>query len=141
LDTPHAQLRRIGLSNNKAAYIKNVATFALEEGITLKHLNRLSDEEVITYLTRIKGVGRWTVEMLMIFHLDRPDVLSKDDLIIQQSIIQLYGLQDLNKKALSAKIEALAEPWRPWCSYACRYLWRWNDARKKAMLAKVPVKK
>ncbi|HEY8240552.1 MAG TPA: DNA-3-methyladenine glycosylase 2 family protein [Kiritimatiellia bacterium] len=122
-----AQLRMAGVSRQKAGYVKNVATFALEFGLDRKHLNRLSDDEVIAHLTQIKGVGRWTVEMLLMFDLGRPDVLPVDDLGIQQAMQKLYRLRAKGKK-LHARMTKNAEPWRPYRSHACMLLWKWKSA-------------
>jgi DNA-3-methyladenine glycosylase II len=128
LETPIATLRTVGLSNQKATYIHNIAQFAVEKGITLKHLGKLDDEEVIVYLTQIKGVGRWTVEMLLMGCLGREDVLSLGDYGIQSAMAQLYRFDMENKKELFARMEKKAAAWKPYRSYACRYLWRWKDA-------------
>ncbi|HEY4148149.1 MAG TPA: DNA-3-methyladenine glycosylase 2 family protein, partial [Chitinophagaceae bacterium] len=85
--TPHEQLRGIGLSNAKARYVRNVAQFALDEGMDWKQLKTMSDMEVIEHLTRIKGVGRWTAEMILMFALGREDVFAVDDLGIQNAMI------------------------------------------------------
>src|SRR4029079_6073339 len=79
IDTPHEQLRSIGLSNAKANYVKNVAQFELDHGMDHKKLNKMDNEEIIEYLTQIKGVGRWTVEMLLMFALGREDIFAIDD--------------------------------------------------------------
>ena len=80
VDTPNETLRGIGLSNSKVNYVKNVAQFAIDNGMDEKKLSKMTDEEVIQYLIPIKGVGRWTVEMLLIFTLGREDVFAVDDL-------------------------------------------------------------
>ena len=87
LATPFETLRSIGLSGAKANYVQNVARFAMEFGMDHRVLAKMNDEEVIEYLTRIKGVGRWTVEMLLMFTLGREDVFAVDDLGIQQAMI------------------------------------------------------
>jgi len=127
LDLPG--LRSVGLSRQKASYIQNVATFFQEENLLGKDLVGMEDEEVIQYLTRIKGVGRWTVEMLLMFTLDRPDVFPLDDLGIQQAVQQLYGVEATGR-ALKKQMVEIAEPWRPYRTYASLYLWRWQDAVK-----------
>lgn len=80
-------MRSIGLSNAKVTYVQNVARFAMEKGMNASQLNKMSNEEVIDYLTEIKGVGRWTVEMLLMFTLGREDVFAVDDVGIQQAIV------------------------------------------------------
>jgi len=127
LDTPISAFRAIGFSNAKASYIHNIATFALMHGIDDKKLSRMSDEEIIEYLTQIKGVGRWTTEMLLMFTLKREDVFAVDDLGIQMAMIGLYGLDNSNKKKLKAEMMDIAKQWAPYRTYACMYLWRWKD--------------
>jgi DNA-3-methyladenine glycosylase II len=127
IDTPVSTLRGIGFSNAKASYIHNVALFAMEQGMEDKKLGKMSDEEVIDYLVPIKGVGRWTVEMLLIFTLGREDVFAVDDLGIQNAMVNLYGLDKTDKKKMKAEMIAIAEKWRPFRSYACLYLWRSLD--------------
>ena len=119
-------LKSAGLSKQKANYIQNVANFALSPGLEFDQLNKKTDEEIIEYLTQIKGVGRWTVEMLLMFAFQRPDVFSVDDLGIQQAIKKLYDLKE-EKKALKTKMKEIAEPWKPFRTIACRYLWQWKD--------------
>lgn len=123
----HETLRSIGLSNAKAKYVQNVARFALEHGMEWKQLNKMSDQEVIDHLTTIKGVGRWTAEMLLMFALGREDVFAVDDLGIQQAMIQLYKLEKLDKKALRERMLAIASKWSPYRTYACLHLWKWKD--------------
>lgn len=127
LALPFETLRGIGLSNAKARYVREVANFHLTNGIELKKLNKLSDEEVIIYLTQIKGVGRWTAEMLLMFTLGREDVFAVDDLGIQQAMIKLYGLDPSNKKALREEMIKISGKWSPYRTYACLHLWAWKD--------------
>jgi DNA-3-methyladenine glycosylase II len=127
LDTAPETLRAIGLSNAKVQYIHNVARFAIERGMSHKLLSKMSDEEVIEYLTEIKGVGRWTVEMLLMFALKREDVFAVDDLGIQQGMMKLYKLEKEPKKQLKEDMLKISKKWAPYRSYACLYLWRWKD--------------
>jgi len=127
VDTPFEKLRAIGMSNAKANYVQNVARFELEKGMDHKKLSRLNNEEVIEYLTQIKGVGRWTTEMLLMFALCREDIFAVDDLGLQQAVIGLYGLKHRKKKIMLQKIAKIAEQWSPYRTYACLYLWRWKD--------------
>ncbi|CAN5366409.1 DNA-3-methyladenine glycosylase [soil metagenome] len=129
LELKHEQLRAIGLSNSKVTYVQNVARFAIEQGLDIKKLNKMGDEEVIEYLTEIKGVGRWTAEMIMMFALGREDVFAVDDLGIQMAIKNLYQLKINEKKKLKTKMLAISESWSPYRTYACMYLWRWKDAK------------
>ena len=97
------RLRNAGLSQQKAGYMKNVARFALKsEGLNYRFLRRQSNEAIISSLTQIKGVGRWTVEMLLMFPLDRKDIIAVDDLGIQSAMKVLYGL-DLQGRALKTQ--------------------------------------
>jgi len=127
VDTPVETLRGIGLSYAKANYIQNVCHFFIAEKITDAKLDKLSNEELVKYLSQIKGVGQWTVEMILMFTLGREDVFALDDLGIQQSIQKLYQLEGLEKKALKEKMLELSEKWKPYRTYACRYLWGWKD--------------
>ena len=88
-DTPFETLRGIGLSNAKANYVLNVSRFFIDEKITDAQLHKMENEAVIAYLTKIKGVGRWTVEMILMFTLGREDIFAVDDLGIQQAICKL----------------------------------------------------
>lgn len=127
IDTPFEKLRGIGLSNAKVSYVQNVARFEMEKGMDHKKLSKMNNEEVIEYLTEIKGVGRWTVEMLLMFALGREDLFAIDDLGLQQAVIGLYDLKHRKKKIMNAKILKISEQWSPYRTYACLYLWRWKD--------------
>lgn len=119
-------LRTAGLSAQKASYLQNVATFSLQYDLENHNWAEMSDEEIIAFLTRIKGVGTWTTEMILIFTLGRLDVFPIDDLGIQQAMIKLYNLDRKDRNFKKLMIEA-AEEWRPYRSVATRYLWRWKD--------------
>lgn len=127
LATSDTRLRSIGLSNAKVQYVKNVAAFCLEHSITDGKLNKLDDAAVIELLTQIKGVGRWTVEMLLMFSLGREDVFAVDDLGIQQAMIKCYKLQTLDGKQLKLQMQKIALKWSPYRTYACLHLWAWKD--------------
>lgn len=122
------KLRSVGLSYQKAGYLKNIARFALEQSLDYNHLQTKTDEELIDYLVQIKGVGRWTVEMILMFSLQRPDVFPIDDLGIQNGIKALYNI-GAEKKELFQQMELLAEKWRPHRTMACRYIWRYKDMK------------
>ena len=126
-ETPLETLRGIGLSYAKAGYVQNVCRFFIEEKITDAKLEKLGNEDLIKYLSQIKGVGQWTVEMILMFTLGREDVFALDDLGIQQSIKKLYQLDHLDKKELKTKMQEISEKWKPYRTYACRYLWGWKD--------------
>lgn len=122
LEKSDTALRGIGLSRQKMSYLRNVANFSLESGMHFDLLGEKSDEEIISYLTEIKGVGKWTVQMVLMFPMDRPDVFPVDDLGIQTKMKKHYKI-DLEKKELRAKMNELAEEWRPYRSLASKLLW------------------
>lgn len=127
VDTPFEKLRAIGLSNAKAQYVLNVARFAIDHDLNDKKLKKMSDEEIIELLTQIKGVGRWTVEMLLMFTLGREDVFSVDDYGIQSAMKKIYKLDDLAKKNMREKILKISQKWSPYRTYVCLHLWHWKD--------------
>ncbi len=127
LAIPPAALRSIGLSNAKVGYVLNVARFAVEQGLDYRKLNKMENEEVIAYLTQIKGVGRWTAEMLLMFGLGREDIFAIDDWGVQNAMIHLYKLDRTDKKAFREQLLKISGKWSPWRTYACLYLWRWKD--------------
>ena len=132
LDTPFDVLRSIGLSNAKVSYVKNVATFCIEHKISDKKLLSMSNQEIIEKLVAIKGVGQWTVEMLLMFTLRREDIFAVDDLGIQQAMTKLYNLDASNKKLLKEKMVKVAAKWSPYRTYACLHLWKWKDMKPVA---------
>jgi len=127
LDTPATVFRGIGFSNAKASYLHNVCRFFIDNRLTDARLHKMTNEEVMALLTQIKGVGKWTVEMILMFTLGREDIFAMDDLGLQQSIIKLYRIKATDKKQLRAKMEKISLKWSPYRTYACRYLWRWKD--------------
>lgn len=127
VDTPLETLRGIGLSNAKAAYVQNVARFAIEHNINDKKFENMSNEEIIELLTQIKGVGKWTVEMLLMFTLGREDVFSIDDYGIQTAMKKVYKLDDTNKKEFRQQLLKISQKWSPYRTYACLHLWQWKD--------------
>jgi DNA-3-methyladenine glycosylase II len=131
LATPLEMLRRIGLSNAKTNYVHNVARFAIEKGIDHKTLSKLTDEEVTQYLTQIKGVGRWTSEMMLMFTLAREDVFAADDLGIQNAMVKLYRLDKTDKKKLKEEMLRISKKWSPYRTYACIHLWHWKDGNRR----------
>ena len=130
--TPFETLRSIGLSNAKANYVLNVSNFFIDKKITDARLFKMSDEEIIKYLSQIKGVGQWTVEMILMFTLGREDIFAVDDLGIQQAICKLYGIDASDKKAMKERMLEVSARWSPYRTYACRYLWGWKDATPSA---------
>ena len=121
-----ARLRSAGVSRQKAGYLQSVARFELHHGFDHRVLRRMTDDEFIAHLTQIKGVGRWTAEMMLMFPLDRPDVFSTGDLGIQNAMKKLYGLRSQGR-TLAERMTRIAECWRPHRSAACKYLWMWKD--------------
>ena len=127
LETPAETFRSIGFSNAKASYVHNVCRFFIDNKITDAQLHKMDNEEIIELLTQIKGVGKWTVEMILMFTLGREDVFALDDLGLKQGVIKLYNLKETDKKLLLKKIEKISLKWRPYRTYASRYLWDWKD--------------
>jgi DNA-3-methyladenine glycosylase II len=126
--TPHAllaltdaQLREAGLSRQKMSYLRDLATKVLSDELPVATLHELEDEAVIEAIVKVKGLGRWSAEMFLMFRLRRPDVLPVDDLGIVNAIQRLYGLR---KKPKPDRIRKIAESWRPYRTVACWYLWR-----------------
>lgn len=116
-------LRTAGLSRQKACYLRSVADFAQRDQLDHAHLSQLSEDDFTKHLTQIKGVGRWTAQMLQMFALDQPDVFSEGDLGVQNAMRKHYGLEETGR-ALLRRITEIAEPWRPYRSLACKYLWQ-----------------
>ncbi len=117
-------LREAGVSRQKATYILDLATGVDAGDIELRNLGRKNNEDVITELTKVKGIGRWTAQMFLMFSLGRLDVFPVDDLGIQNGIRKAYGFEgDLKKPAM----ELLAEKWNPYETVASWYLWRCLD--------------
>jgi DNA-3-methyladenine glycosylase II len=122
------EMRAVGLSGQKSQYIKNVAAFAQERDLLTHDWAAMTDEEVLAMLTSIKGVGVWTVQMILMFTLDRPDVFPEGDLGIQHAMAKLFKL-DLKSKTLKKDMVTLSERWKPYRTYACRILWRYKDLK------------
>jgi DNA-3-methyladenine glycosylase II len=120
------ELRSVGLSRQKVSYLKDLCAHVLEERLRLDRIGRLSDEDAIEALVQVKGIGRWTAQMFLIFSLGRLDVFPHDDLIIRSSIKELYGLEELPSKQQSHEI---AKPWKPYSSIATWYCWRLIDVK------------
>lgn len=131
LETSFDTLRAIGLSNAKTHYIQNVARFTIEHGIDDRKFDKMDNEEIISYLTQIKGVGRWTVEMLLMFTLGREDVFAVDDLGLQNAMIGIYKLRHNDKKKLKKRMLHISNKWKPYRTYACLHLWHWQNNNGK----------
>jgi DNA-3-methyladenine glycosylase II len=124
LATEPESLREAGLSWSKVGFLRDLAERIENGSLDLGALAKLPDEDVIAELTEIKGIGRWTAEMFLIFHLARPDVVSTGDLGIRRAAQLAYGLDELPGPH---DLERIAEPWRPHRTLACLYLWRSLD--------------
>lgn len=129
IDTPFEKLRGVGLSNAKVNYVQNVAKYMLEHSADDKMFSKMTNEEVIEFLTPIKGVGRWTVEMLLMFTLGREDVFAVDDLGIQQAMAKVYKIDMTDKKAMKEKMLKISAKWAPYRTHACFYLWKYKDTK------------
>jgi len=123
------KMRSVGLSYQKAGYVKNIARFSIEQTLNYDELKLKDDEALIEYLVQIKGVGRWTVEMILMFSLNREDVFPKDDLGIQNGMIKLYDLKAANKKELFEQMYKVSEKWKPYRTLGCKYIWRHKDEK------------
>jgi DNA-3-methyladenine glycosylase II len=125
LDVDPQTLREVGLSRAKVAYLRDLAERVEDGELDLESIAELSDEDVAAQLTQVKGLGPWSVQMFLIFHLGRPDVLPAGDLGIRRAVQDQYGLDKLPE---AAELERIAEPWRPNRSLASLYLWRSLEA-------------
>lgn len=123
LRMPDKAFREIGMSWAKASYIKNTARAFLERKKQIYSLESKKDEEVIEVLTSIKGIGRWTAEMFLIFTLGREDVFSYGDLGLKKAIERIYEISSLKRE----QVEKIVSPWSPYRSWGCIALWRFND--------------
>lgn len=123
------KLRTAGISNQKAGYLQNIAQFGIANSLHYHDLKNMEDEELISYLTQIKGVGKWTVEMILMFNLNRLDIFPTDDLGIQNAIKSLYKISATGRELKTLMLEKSAD-WSPYRTIACKYLWRWKDAPK-----------
>ncbi len=134
LDAPNEQLRQAGLSHNKALAIRDLAARTLDGTVpTLARIRRMTDAEVIAHLTEVRGIGRWTVEMFLIFRLGRPDILPTSDYGVRKGFALTFGKLKPVDKVTPADLpkpevmEKRARKWHPWCSVASWYLWRACD--------------
>ncbi|HEX7293800.1 MAG TPA: DNA-3-methyladenine glycosylase [Solirubrobacterales bacterium] len=120
LEASEADLRGAGLSGRKVEYVRDLATHVIDGELEIDKLDRLPDEEVIEEIVAVRGLGQWTAEMFLLFHLERPDVLSGGDLGIRKAIQVEYGLDEMPPPT---KVIEIGEPWRPHRSLASLYLW------------------
>ena len=121
LDADEETLRGAGLSKAKVGFLRDLAVRVDGGELDLARLPELSDEDIVAALIEVHGIGQWTAEMFLIFHLGRPDVVSTGDLGIRRAVQIEYGLDDL---PAPTELERIAEPWRPHRTLACLYLWR-----------------
>jgi DNA-3-methyladenine glycosylase II len=120
LEAPEEDLRACGLSGRKTEYVRDLAAHVLSGELELDRLEELGDEEVIEEIVAVRGLGQWTAEMFLMFHLERPDVLSGGDLGIRKAIQVEYGLAEM---PTPTRVVEIGEPWRPYRSLASLYLW------------------
>lgn len=118
-------MRAVGLSRQKATYITNVAEFFVEHKLMNKDWTTETEDNILNLLTQIKGVGTWTVQMILMFPLQRLDVLPLGDLAIVNRMKELYGVEGKGR-ALNKELTEIAEAWRPYRTVACRYIWSWK---------------
>lgn len=123
------QLRACGLSRAKVGYVQDLAQRTLDGQLALDRLHELDDEAVVETLTQVKGIGRWTAQMVLIFDLHRPDILATGDLGVRDGARRVL---ELDERPSPAELETLAEPWRPYRSVACWYLWKERDRQLQA---------
>ncbi|MBL8538885.1 MAG: DNA-3-methyladenine glycosylase 2 family protein [Betaproteobacteria bacterium] len=119
-----AAFRAAGLSRQKAAYLSDLAGHFLDGSVNVERWGELDDEAIVVELTQVRGIGRWTAEMFLIFHLQRPDVFPLDDLGLQRAVSLSYGR---GRKISARRLRALGGWWTPWRSVATWYLWRSLD--------------
>ncbi|MGK2937007.1 MAG: DNA-3-methyladenine glycosylase family protein [Solirubrobacteraceae bacterium] len=124
-DDPEELRAAAGLSRMKVSFLRSLAEHVQDGTLELERIAELPDEEIITELVAVKGIGEWSAHMYLMFHLRRPDVLAWGDLGVRRATQLAYGLQDA---PLRAELTEMAEPWRPHRTLACRYLWRSLDA-------------
>ena len=120
LEASEADLRGAGLSGRKVEYVRDLATHILDGEPELDRLDELSDEEAIAEIVAVRGLGQWTAEMFLLFHLERPDILSGGDLGIRKAVQIEYGLEEM---PTPQRVTEIGEPWRPHRSLASLYLW------------------
>jgi DNA-3-methyladenine glycosylase II len=124
LDADEAALRAAGLSRSKVSYLRDLAGHVIDGELELDALHDLPDEEVIDQISAVKGLGRWSADMFLIFHLARPDVLPVGDLGIRRAVERAYRLEELPD---AQTLHEIAGPWRPQRTLACLYLWESLD--------------
>lgn len=140
LDCPNEQLRAAGLSKNKMLALRDVAAKTIDGTVpTLAQIRRMSDEAIIEHLVQVRGIGRWTVEMFLIFRLGRPNVLPVDDYGVRKGFALTFGKLKPTDKVTPMDLpkpdvmQRRAKKWQPWCSVASWYLWRACDLASRKL--------
>jgi DNA-3-methyladenine glycosylase II len=136
LATPDAILRKAGLSAKKALYIKDLATHVNQKILNFHRFARMTDEEIIADLTRVKGIGRWTAEMFLMFNLARPDVLPVDDLGVRNAVRRAYSMR---KPPTPKELRVFGQRWSPYRTAAAWYLWKSLDIKTPGTVERKPA--
>ena len=124
--SPPSRLRMAGVSPQKIGYLKDLSSRVVKKRLVLDSLEEKSDAQLLEILDEVRGIGPWTIHMLLIFTLGRPDVLPVDDYGIRKSVQSVYSLRELPTRK---RIEEIAKKWHPYCSIASLYLWKAKDSR------------
>lgn len=124
LETEDGKLKNVGISRQKIRYLKDLSQKFIKGIINPSKFSDMNDNEIVEQLTKVKGVGRWTAEMFLIFSLRRPNVLPVDDLGLQKAIQKWYGFDDIPSRE---EIKNIAKKWEPYCTVATWYLWKASD--------------
>ena len=138
LATPDEDLRKVGLSGKKALYIKDLAGHIKDGTLNFHRFHRMTDDEIITDLTRVKGIGRWTAEIFLMFNLGRPDVMPADDLGVQSAVKRAYRMRE---RPTRKRLTKFGQRWSPYRTAAAWYLWRSLDITLPDGSAKTPAKR
>ncbi|TAG87561.1 MAG: DNA-3-methyladenine glycosylase 2 family protein [Bacteroidetes bacterium] len=130
IETEDEAYKNIGISRQKILYLRNLAEFSQKNNIDFDYIDTFSDDEIIKYLTQIKGIGIWTVQMLLMFDFKRLDIFPVLDIAIQNAIVNLYALEEKKGKIMLNNITKIAENWKPYRTIACLYLWAIKDGKE-----------
>jgi DNA-3-methyladenine glycosylase II len=133
LNISDEDMRKVGLSGAKARAVKDLAQKTIDKVVDIEKLPTLSNEQVLDELVKVKGIGPWTAEMILMFSLGRTDVFSMGDLVLRKELMKLYGWKKLPSEK---KIEKILKSWSPYKTYAARVLWKLGDQRKKGVIRK-----
>lgn len=121
LKTDDQKIRDCGISWAKISYIKDLAKHTKESTLMFEKFDEMGDEEIAVELVRVKGIGRWTAEMFLMFAMGRPDIFSYGDLGIRKGVMRLYGMKS---EPTVKQAEKISEKWKPYRTYGCRYVWK-----------------